>query len=197
MVVWVFSRTASTRRKTGRSNARLLLTGAPPRPLGEDPQSRSTLGFYNLHHRSTRVHTWGIYFLDPPGVRASLGYPNSRSRALGSVLGPLGVYSWPNSKIQSAPSLCSRSTCAANTSCFKSSDFWSYFCPSEDCSRICIYIYMYMYHGLTCGPESMQLARGHPCLMHGHSPGTPQDRGADHPYSCPDAFKLVIVGVCV
>ena len=31
-----------------------------------DPTSRSTLGFYNLHYRSTGVHYWGIYFLDPP-----------------------------------------------------------------------------------------------------------------------------------
>ena len=30
-----------------------------------DPKSRSTLGFYNLHHRSTRVQN--IYLLDPPG----------------------------------------------------------------------------------------------------------------------------------
>ena len=31
------------------------------------PKSRSTLGFYKLRHRSTRVQKWGIYLLDPPG----------------------------------------------------------------------------------------------------------------------------------
>ena len=31
-----------------------------------DPQSRSILGFYHLHHRSTGVENSGIYFLDPP-----------------------------------------------------------------------------------------------------------------------------------
>ena len=33
----------------------------------EDPKSRSTLNFFHLHHRSTRVQNRGIYFLDPPG----------------------------------------------------------------------------------------------------------------------------------
>ena len=32
----------------------------------EDPKSRSTLGFYSLHHRSIRAQNWGIYFSDPP-----------------------------------------------------------------------------------------------------------------------------------
>ena len=29
-------------------------------------KSRSTLGFYNLHHRSIGVQNWGLYCLDPP-----------------------------------------------------------------------------------------------------------------------------------
>ena len=33
-----------------------------------DPKSRSTLGFYNLHHRSTGVQNCGIYILDPGGL---------------------------------------------------------------------------------------------------------------------------------
>ena len=32
-----------------------------------DPKSRSTLQFYNLRHRNTRVQNWGISFLDPAG----------------------------------------------------------------------------------------------------------------------------------
>ena len=32
-----------------------------------DPKSRSTLGYWNLHNRSTRVQNGGFYFLDPPG----------------------------------------------------------------------------------------------------------------------------------
>ena len=39
-----------------------------------DPKSRSTLGFYNLHHRSTGVQNWGIYVLDPPGGLDSNGH---------------------------------------------------------------------------------------------------------------------------
>ena len=29
----------------------------------EDPKSRSSLGFYNLHHGRIRVHNWGIYVI--------------------------------------------------------------------------------------------------------------------------------------
>ena len=49
------------------------LVAVPPRSQSSpqpdpwaDPNSRSTLGVYNLHHRSTRVQNSGIYLLDPP-----------------------------------------------------------------------------------------------------------------------------------
>ena len=45
----------------------------------EDPKSRSTFGFCNLHHRSTRVQNWGMYFLDP---RKCLGKDNSRKNII-------------------------------------------------------------------------------------------------------------------
>ena len=32
----------------------------------EDPNSRSTLGFSNLHHKGIRIQNWGFYLLDPP-----------------------------------------------------------------------------------------------------------------------------------
>ena len=50
-----------------------------------DPKSRSTLGFYNFHHRSTGVQNWGIYSLDPPRVwdTNTHGFPsNGRGRHL-------------------------------------------------------------------------------------------------------------------
>ena len=36
----------------------------------EDPKNGLTLGFYNLHYRSTRVKNWGFHLLDP---RRALG----------------------------------------------------------------------------------------------------------------------------
>ena len=39
----------------------------PAQPPCADPKSRTPLGFYKLRHRSTGVHNWGIYFLDPQG----------------------------------------------------------------------------------------------------------------------------------
>ena len=32
-----------------------------------DPKSKYTLGFHNLHPKSTRAQNCGVYFLDPPG----------------------------------------------------------------------------------------------------------------------------------
>ena len=32
----------------------------------ENPTSRSTLGFHNLHHISIRAPNWGFYISDPP-----------------------------------------------------------------------------------------------------------------------------------
>ena len=42
------------------------------RDVDIDIQKNSTLGFQNLHHRSTRVQNGGIDILDPPG---GLGKP--------------------------------------------------------------------------------------------------------------------------
>ena len=51
-------------------NAALGLGGAEDyrarcRDLWADARSRCTLGFCNLHHRSTRMQNSGFYFLDP------------------------------------------------------------------------------------------------------------------------------------
>ena len=53
-----------------------------------DPKSRSTLGLYNLHRRSSGAQNWGIYFLDhPPGglgrsCLARPGFAVGRSKQL-------------------------------------------------------------------------------------------------------------------
>ena len=39
----------------------------------EVPKNGSTLGLYNLHHKSIGAQNWGIYFLDPRGAPAALG----------------------------------------------------------------------------------------------------------------------------
>ena len=54
-----------------------------PEPL-QDPKRRSTLGLYNLHHRSIRIQNWGLHFLDPPGrlgCKKDVGDPSSSCAA--------------------------------------------------------------------------------------------------------------------
>ena len=66
-----------------------------------DPKSRSTLGFCNLHHRSSRAQNWGIYFLDPPGGLGCGTYENAcrfgpylRGRGLERQVTNLGVQTY-------------------------------------------------------------------------------------------------------
>ena len=56
----------SSKRGASKMRAQLVLQKYTPNPWA-DPKSRSTLGFWNLHHRSIGVQNWGLYFLDPPG----------------------------------------------------------------------------------------------------------------------------------
>ena len=84
-----------------------------------DPKCRSTLGFCNLHHRSTRVQNWGIYIyftilyttilyhtvvleprvggsLDPPGLLGGKDSANS-DRGLGTGRPAQGrLAHWPS-----------------------------------------------------------------------------------------------------
>ena len=80
---------------------------ASPDPWA-DPKSRSTLRFYNLHHRRTGVQNWGIYFLDPP---RGLG----RGLELAEVVFEMSIHPWDSScgahafgKVKRSLSACAR-----------------------------------------------------------------------------------------
>ena len=65
-----------------------VVTWAPQHPdPWADPQSRSTLRFYNLHHRSTGVQNWEFYFLDPPGGLDSSGKDKGHGSKIKSLAG--------------------------------------------------------------------------------------------------------------
>ena len=55
-----------------------------PDPWAE-PKCRSTLGFYNLHHRSIRIQNWGIYLLVASLLRLEVFKTSARCRG-GEVL---------------------------------------------------------------------------------------------------------------
>ena len=100
----------------------------------KDPKNGSTLGLYNLHHRSITVQNWGFHFLDPStalgkehgrGTSTAPGRPTVQQSALDRPQVPISL--------------------AQGTTCLYLAETRCIYMYIHAAKQMCVYIYIEMY----------------------------------------------------